>query len=141
MIGGKYVSTAELRSGYNQVRIKDTNVSKVEFRIRYGQSEYLVAPFRLTEAPGCFLTLINDIFRPYWDSLVLVYPHDIPVYSKSKHEQFEYLDTVIESPREHRIYDKVSKRESLKIQTQYLGLEKTEKGIQVGENKITSIRQ
>ncbi len=61
--GAKYVSTIDLRSGYNQIRIKECDIEKTAFRTRYGQFEYLVAPFGLSGTPG-FFSNINEQYIP-----------------------------------------------------------------------------
>ena len=55
-------SKINLRFGYYQLREKEVDVSKTSFRTRYGHYEFLVMPFRLTNAPAAFMDLMNRVF-------------------------------------------------------------------------------
>ena len=65
--GASVFSKINLRSRYYQLQVKDVDVPKTTFRIRYGHYEFLVMPFGLTNAPVAFMDLMNRVFRPYLD--------------------------------------------------------------------------
>ena len=107
--GARYFSKIDLRSGYHQLRIREADVSKTAFRIRYGHCEFLVKSFGLTSATPAFMDLMNRVFRPYVDQFVVIFIDDILVYSKSMGEYVYHLRTVLQTLREHQLYAKFSK--------------------------------
>ena len=75
--------------------MKDVDVSKKTFRTRYGHYEFLVMPFELTNAPTAFMDLMNRVFHPLLDQLVVVFIDDILVYSKDAQEHEQHLRLVL----------------------------------------------
>jgi len=86
-------SKIDLRSGYHQLKSED--VPKIAFRTRYGHFEFLVMLFGLTNTPIAFMDLMNRVFQPYMDIIVVVFIDDILIYSKRKKEHEEHLRIVL----------------------------------------------
>ena len=92
--------------------------------------------FGLTNAPAAFMSLMNRIFKPYFDLFVIVFIDDIMVYSKSKKEHEEHLRMVLEMLREKKLYDKFSKCEFWLDSVSLLGHVVSKDGVMVDPSKI-----
>ena len=104
-------SKIDLRSGYHQLKNKESDVSKTAFRTRYGQYEFLVMPFGLMNAPTAFMDLMNIVFHSYLDQFVIMFIDDILVYSRNMKEHVFHLRIVLQSLRERQLDAKFSKCE------------------------------
>ena len=99
----------DLRSGYHQLRVQESDVPKTAFKTRYRHYEFLVMPFSLTNAPAAFMDLMNLVFQPYLDRFIRVFIDDILVYSCSSEEHSKHLRIVLWTLRERQLYAKLCK--------------------------------
>ena len=65
--GARVYSKIDLHIGYHQLRVREAEIPKTGFRMRYGPFEFTVMPFRLTNAPTTFMDLMHRVFQPYLD--------------------------------------------------------------------------
>ena len=79
-------SKIDLRTGYHQLRVRDTDIPKTVFRTRYGHFELRVMPFGSMNAPTAFMDLMHRVFQPYLDQFVVVFVDNILIYSQSEWE-------------------------------------------------------
>ena len=75
--------------------MKDVDVPKTAFRTRYGCYEFLVMPFGLTNAPTAFMDLMNRVFHPHLDQVVVEFIDNILVYYKEAQEHEQHLRIVL----------------------------------------------
>ncbi|GJY84129.1 putative reverse transcriptase domain-containing protein [Tanacetum coccineum] len=136
--GSSVYSKIDLRSGYHQLRVREEDIPKTAFRMRYGHYEFQVMPFGLTNAPAVFMDLMNRVCKPYLDKFVIVFIDDILIYSKNKEEHEEHLKLILELLKKEKL--KFSKCEFWIPEVQFLRYVIDSKGIYVDPAKIESIK-
>jgi hypothetical protein len=104
-------SKIDLRSGYHQLRIRESDIPKTTFCTRYGLYEYTVMSFGLTNVPTYFMYLMNKVFMEYLDKFIMVFIDNILVFSKIEEEHEEHLRLILEKLRTSQLYTKFSKCE------------------------------
>ena len=109
--GARVFSKINLRTGYHQLRVRETDIPKTAFRTRYGYYEFTLMPLGLTNAPATFMDLMHRIFQPYLDQFVVVFMNDILIYSQSEWEHEYHLRIALQLLRDHQLYAKFSKCE------------------------------
>ncbi|KAL0559513.1 hypothetical protein IC582_004126 [Cucumis melo] len=134
--GATVFSKIDLRSGYHQLRIRDSDIPKTAFRSRYGHYEFIVMSFGLTNAPAVFMDLMNRVFKDFQDSFVIVFIDDILIYSKTEAEHEEHLHQVLETLRANKLYAKFSKCEFWLKKVTFLGHVVSSEGVSVDPAKI-----
>jgi len=136
----KYFTHLDLRNGYNNVRIKEGHKYKLAFNTPIGLFEPLVMYFGMTNAPGAFQSLMNEIFRDMIiNMLIVIYLDDILIFSKSLTEQHKTTQEVLRRLRLHDLYLKPEKCEFNKLKTEFLGLIVSEGQIEMDPVKLSGV--
>jgi hypothetical protein len=139
LVGAKYFSKIDLRSGYHQVRIAEQDIEKTAFNTRYGHYEFLVLPFGLCNAPATFMHLMNELFKSYLDTFVIVYIDDILIYSRTLQEHKQHVRKVLDILRKNQLYAKKEKCELFRTEVSFLGHCVSGDGISMEADKIKSV--
>jgi hypothetical protein len=139
MKGASMFSKIDLRSGYHQLKIRETDISKTVFHTRYGLYEYTVMSFGLTNSPGYFMYLMDKVFMEYLDKFVVVFIDDILIFSKMVEEHEEHLRLVLEKLRSNQLYVKFSKCEFWLTKVAFLGHVISAGGVSVDPGKVKDV--
>jgi hypothetical protein len=97
----KFFSKIDLRSCYHQMKIRTENIYKTAFVTRYGQYEYTVVSFGLTNVPAYFMNMMNKVFMDELDKCVIVFIDNILVFSKTAEEHEEHLRILLGKLRQN----------------------------------------
>jgi hypothetical protein len=141
MKGTTVFSMIDLRSGYHQLRIKEEDIPKTAFKMRFGHYEFTVLPFGLTNALRVFMSLMNGVFREYLDKFVQVVIDDILIYSQMTEEHGKHLHLVLQCLRENKLYRKLSKCSFYESRIHYLGHVISSEGIAMDPTKVEAITE
>ena len=141
LLGSKYFSKLDLRSGYWQVEIKEEDKHKTAFSLGpLGFFECNRMAFGLTNAPATFQRLMETCMGEMNLKECLIFLDDILVFSSTFEEHLERLEGVFARLEKHNLKLKPSKCEFFKSEVKYLGHIVSEKGIQTDPEKISALK-
>jgi hypothetical protein len=135
----KYLGKIDLWLGYHQMKIRQEDIHKTAFVTRYGQYEYAVVLFGLTNAPTYFMSMMNKVFMDELDKCVVVFTDDILVYSQTAEEHEKHLRIMLGKLRQHQLSAKFSKCELWMEEVTFLGHVLSAKGVAVDLSKIEAV--
>jgi hypothetical protein len=139
MKGASIFSKIYLRSGYHQLKIRESDIPKTTFYTQYGLYEYTVMSFGLTNTSAYFMYLMNKVFMEYLDKFFVVFIDDILIFSKTEEEHEKHLRLVLEKPRSNKLYAKFSKCEFWLTKVTLLGHVISAGGVSVDPGKIKDV--
>lgn len=137
--GATIFSKLNLRAGYHQIRMHEKDICKTAFRTHGGHYEFIVMPFRLTNAPLTFQAIMNCMLAPYLRRFIVVFFDDIFVYSSSIEEHASHLQQVFECLELHKFYIKMSKCSFCQLTIEYLGHLVDAQGVHADPKKVESM--
>ena len=140
LIGSKYFSKLDLRSGYWQVEMKEEDKFKTAFTVgSLGFFECNRMAFGLTNAPATFQRLMERCMGELNLKECLIFLDDILIFSATFEEHIKRLDSVFSRLEQHGLKLKPSKCEFFKSSVNYLGNKVSEKGVETDPDKIKAL--
>ena len=97
-------------------------------------------PFSLTNASAAFQQFINNIFSDLLDVCVVIYLHDILIYSNNISKHHQHIKEVLKHLHKAGFYAKVEKYEFHSELVEYLGYILSPSGLTMFNNKVKIIQ-
>lgn len=137
----QYFTTLDLASGFYQVEMEPSDISKTAFNVEHGHFEFLRMPMGLKNSPSTFQRVMDNILRGLQNQICLVYLDDIIVFSTSLQEHMVNLEKVFQRLRESNFKIQMDKSEFLKLETTYLGHIISNEGVKPNPDKVAAIQK
>ena len=140
--GSQWFSSIDLRLGYWQVEMDEESKPLLAFTVGLlGFYECARMPFRLTNAPVTFQSLMKTCLGDLNLQWCIIYLDDIAIFSKHLARHFERLVAVFWKFEEAKLKLKPSKCELFQWQIAYLGHIVSAQGITTDKGKIEAIKK
>ena len=95
LVGVRWFSTLDLKSGYHQVEMEEGDKKKTAFSFGQGLWHFKVMPFGLCNAPSCFERLMERVLDGLQWKTALVYLDDVLVFGNTFEEECSRLEEVL----------------------------------------------
>ena len=140
MNGATWFSTLDLRSGYHNIPIKESDRDKTAFIMRIGCFRYKVLPFGCTTAPSVFQRLIDLTLCGLTYSTCLVYLDDIIVYAGDFETHLKRVREVFDRLRAANLKLHGAKCWLFQRRVNFLGHVLSDKGTEAQDDKVEVVR-
>ena len=142
LIGAKYFSKLDLKSGYWQVEMSEEDKHKTAFTVgNLGFFECNRMAFGLTNAPATFQRLMERCMGELNLKECLIFLDDILIFSVTFEEHIKRIEAVFSRLQEHGLKLKPSKCEFFKSSVAYLGHVVSDRGVETDPDKIKALSE
>ena len=142
MVGARFFSTMDLKSGFWQVKMAKDSQQYTTFMVgSMGVYEFLRMLYGLCNAPATLQRLMQNCLGELNLTYALIYLDDVIVFSWTKEEHLHQLQVVFGRFLEHRLKLKPSKCHFLQDKITFLGNEISADGMKPGTVNLKAIAE
>ena len=136
---GKLFSKVDLKSGFHQIVLRESDREKTAFSVNNGKYEFCRLPFGLKNAPRIFQRALDDILREAIGRFVFVYMDDIIIFSESAELHLQHIEWVLDVLYKANMRVSREKSEFLLREVEYLGFIVSKDGVKTCPDKVAAI--
>ena len=142
LVGLKYFSTMDLKSGFWQVKVAKESRQYTAFTVgSMGMYKFLCMPYGLCNMPATFQCLMQNCLGELNLTFALIYLDDVIIYSRMPEDHLKQLHAVFDCFAHHGLKLKPTKCHFFKESLTYLGHEISTKGMLPEQEGIKSIAE
>lgn len=143
LIGNKkYFDVLDLKSGFHQVRMRESDIHKTAFSIHpLGRWEFVVLPFGLKNSARTFQRVINKVLGAYINKICYNYIDDIIIFGDTVEELDEKFGLIATALIKAGLKLEPEKCEFSKTEVCFLGHIISEEGIRPDEKKLQAVKK
>ena len=140
LVGARYFSTMDFKSGFWQVKMSEESRQYTAFTMgSMGVYKFLRMPYGLCNVPAMFQCLMQNCLGELNLQFALIYLDDVIVYSRTQEDHLSHLQAVLDCFAHHGLKLKPSKCHFFKENFTYLGHKISAKGMLLGQEGIQKI--
>jgi predicted aspartyl protease len=139
--GAQYFTALDLKSGYHQLVLPESDIPKTAFNTPFGHYEWTVLIEGLSNAVATFQSTMNHVLTPVLGKCALVYLDDVIIFSKSLTQHEKDVREVLDILRKEKLFANRKKCELFAEQLHYLGHIVSKQGIAVDASKTKVVQE
>lgn len=145
--GANIFTQLDLPDAYHLMRMASGHQWKTSFRCKFGQYQYEVLPFGLTNCPPVFQRFMQEMLAQFIkENFLIVYLDNIFIYSKVEDinnpvEHVEHVTRVLQQLLDNHLYVSVTKCSFHVLECDLFGYLVSNRGLRMNPEKIAPVKE
>lgn len=140
MNGSQFFTTVDISGAFHQIPVAKDSIEKTAFVSKWGQYEFLRAPFGIKSMPGVWSRLADKVLKGLKWQIAAVYMDDIIVFSKTGEDHVRDVEQVLSRIIDAGLKIHISKCKWAKSEVEYVGFIVGCDGVRPMPEKVAAIR-
>jgi hypothetical protein len=139
--GSEIFTKLDLKSGYNQIRIRPGDEWKMTFMTPLGPYRMRVMMFGFVNAPSCFQRYMDKVFAPLLYKNLENYLDDALNHHKTEAEHIKGVRDTLQCLQDVKLFCNTKKCEFHQKKIEFLRVDVSHEGFKMDDKKITDVVQ